>query len=442
MLGQPMLGRILGSRYQVSHNLSAGGFGRTYIVQDSQRPGHPQCVLKHLSFSSHNPDLLQQARRMFQHEAEVLEHLGQHDRIPRLLAYFEEAGEFYLVQELIEGRSLSEELQTGKTFPVAEVVAILEDVLEILQFVHGQGVIHRDLKPENLIRRRSDGKLVLIDFGAVKTMDVLSTMPDHARDNASVPVYTTGYAASEQCLGQPRFASDLYALGMIAVQAITGIHPTQLPTDPDTGNPVWPAPIDNRIQAILQRLTAFHFAQRYQSAIEVQQSIRNGFSNYNTTFIPPEDAPIPDNPRRRIQSVRPRKLLPIVLFGVGTIVAALFATQRIHLPLNNSGNLIATSTLPISQGAIILSQSPQQAQKQAAAAHIAKAEFAPAIDIFQTLRQADRHDPEVLIYLNNAKIGKANAYTIAAVMPLQRQPNFANEVLRGVARWRHCRGTD
>jgi eukaryotic-like serine/threonine-protein kinase len=428
MLGQPILGRILSGRYRVVQNLSAGGFGHTYIVEDLQRPGRPQCVLKHLSFSSHNPDLIQQARRMFQHEAEVLEQLGQHDRIPRLLAYFEEAGEFYLVQELIAGRSLSDELKTGQTLPVAEVWAILEDVLEILQFVHGQGVIHRDLKPENLIRRQSDGKLVLIDFGAVKTMDVLSTMPDHH----SVPVYTTGYAASEQCLGQPRFASDLYALGMIAVQAVTGVHPTQLQTDPNSGNPVWQAPIDDRLSGILQRLTAFHFADRYQSATAVQQDIRTGYQSRSTTMIPPEDAR--QLSHRRIKTVPPQKLLPIAILGAGTILAALLTSQRFKFPhLSHTTNVIETAPLQISQGDKILNHSGNHPQKQLAADHIRHQRFDQAVAVLKSLRQRDRRDPEVLIHLHNAEIGAQKSYTIAAIVPLQTKPNFANEVLRGIA---------
>jgi eukaryotic-like serine/threonine-protein kinase len=427
-----MIGRTLGGRYRVVQNLSAGGFGHTYIAEDSQRPGSPKCVVKHLSFSSHNPDLIQQARRMFQQEAEALERLGQHDRIPRLLAYFEEAGEFYLVQELIEGRSLSDELKNGQTLPKGEVLAMLEDVLEILQFVHDQGVIHRDLKPENLIRRQSDGKLVLIDFGAVKTMDVLSTMPEQH----SVPVYTTGYAASEQCLGQPRFASDLYSLGMIAIQALSGVHPTRLQSDPSTGNPIWRSgtQLDDWLQGILNQLTEFHFGQRYQNASQVRQAIKTNDINLNTTIIP-EDAVS----STRLRAVKPRKLLPIVLGGAGLIIAALVATQRLNWPgLKNTTNELQPSDhLAISAGEQVLYDTENDPQRQTAAEYIKHGKFPEAVAVLKKLRTQDRSNPEDLIRLHNAEIGNRPAYTIATVVPLNVEPKFANEMLRGVAQAQH-----
>ncbi|MGC8714738.1 MAG: serine/threonine-protein kinase, partial [Leptodesmis sp.] len=91
-----MIGELIGSRYKVVNVLASGGFGHTYIAEDTQRPGNPRCVLKHLTFSSNDPGVLQQVRRLFQAEAETLERLGRHDRIPRLLAYFEENHQFYL----------------------------------------------------------------------------------------------------------------------------------------------------------------------------------------------------------------------------------------------------------------------------------------------------------------------------------------------------------
>jgi eukaryotic-like serine/threonine-protein kinase len=432
MLEQPLLGRTLGGRYEVVRNLSAGGFGHTYIVEDGQRPGRPRCVLKHLSFASQNPALLEQARRMFQHEAEVLETLGRHDRIPRLLAYFEEVGEFYLVQEWIEGPALSDEIQSGQQLSTPEVVGILADVLEILQFVHGQGVIHRDLKPENLIRRQSDGKLVLIDFGAVKTMDVLSTMPDRAgRDQMSVPVYTTGYAASEQCLGQPRFASDLYALGMIAVQAITGTHPTQLAVDPDTGSPLWGDGIEARLDGILRKLTAFHFGQRYQSAIEVQRAIQECYEQAGTTLMPLETVP-----QEVIKAVKPRWLLPIVGVGSLLIVGGLWVTRsmpggRIGSMSNYLGMIDPAIMTRISHGDRILNGG--NSQKKLVAMQMANGEFKSAVKGWTALRTSEPNDPEVLIYLHNAKIGAGKSYRIGVVVPLQSKPTFANEVLRGVA---------
>lgn len=163
-----MIGTILRGRYAILKQLGSGGFGETYIAEDRDLPGSPQCVVKRLQPQSHDPFVLQTAKRLFDTEAAVLYQLGSHDQIPRLMAHFEENQQFYLVQEFVDGRDLSQELFPGVRWNEAQVLAFLRDTLRILEFVHQQNVIHRDIKPANIIRRFSDNKLALIDFGAVK----------------------------------------------------------------------------------------------------------------------------------------------------------------------------------------------------------------------------------------------------------------------------------
>ena len=146
--------------------------------------------------------------------------MGTNNQIPQLLAYFEESEEFYLVQEYIIGHDLSQQLPTGKPINETTVIEILRDLLQILAFVHQNGVIHRDIKPSNIIRRDSDGKLVLIDFGAVK--EVTTQLLDNQEQNAfTIGIGTKGYAPSEQCFGRPQYSSDIYALGMVGIKALT-----------------------------------------------------------------------------------------------------------------------------------------------------------------------------------------------------------------------------
>lgn len=269
-----MLGELLYARYKVIQVLGAGGFSQTYIAEDTQRPGNPCCVLKHLFFESPRPELLRQARRLFQVEAESLEKLGHHDRIPRLLAYFEHHQEFFLVQEYIAGRSLGQELTEQRLFSVPRVVDLLEDVLQTLAFVHERGVIHRDIKPDNLIRRASDQRYVLIDFGAVKAIGT-TAIAEAGETHLSSPIYTPGYAASEQCLGQPRYASDIYSLAMVALQALTGLRPMQLPQDEATCEIIWrdKTEVDERLAAILDRMSRYHIRDRYRDVSEVLEDL-------------------------------------------------------------------------------------------------------------------------------------------------------------------------
>ena len=229
-----MQGKILDSRYRVLKYIAKGGFGKTFLAEDTQLPGKDQCVVKQLYPSIDDPNFIKIARRLFNTEAETLHNLGNHDQIPRLLAYFEEDEKFYLVQQYIEGQTLGQELTEGKPWSEAKVIELLKDCLNILRFIHSKNVIHRDVKPDNLIRRRADGKLVMVDFGTVK--EIISQQTQLLP--ATVAVGTRGYMPTEQARGKPRITSDIYALGIIAIQALTGIHPIKLPEN-SNGEVLW-----------------------------------------------------------------------------------------------------------------------------------------------------------------------------------------------------------
>ncbi|NJP08097.1 MAG: protein kinase [Leptolyngbyaceae cyanobacterium RU_5_1] len=262
-------GRLDG-RYRVVEVLGFGSSAQTYVAEDTHRPGNPKCVLKHLKPARTDPDFLPTARRLFNSEAETLEQLGNHDQIPRLIAYFEENQEFYLVQEFIEGNPLSAELPLGLQWTEGQVVQLLKEVLSILEFVHSKGVIHRDIKPDNLIRRHLDRKLVLIDFGAVKQIAQalvnLQEQPD-----STIAIATSGYLPTEQSQGKPRFNSDIYALGIIGIQALTGLSPNDLQEDSNTGEIVWEhlISVSPGLAKILTQMVRYHFKDRYQRAMEV-----------------------------------------------------------------------------------------------------------------------------------------------------------------------------
>ncbi|MEH1783499.1 MAG: CHASE2 domain-containing serine/threonine-protein kinase [Nostoc sp.] len=265
---------LLSGRYKISQTLGAGGFGRTYLAQDTQRPGNPTCVVKKLMPARQDTRFLQIARRLFNSEAEILESLGKHHQIPELLAYFEDNQEFYLIQQYIEGHTLSEELPPVQNMQNESfVMQMLKEVLEVLEFVHQHRVIHRDIKPTNIIRCAEDNRLVLIDFGAVKLMQPSSS---EQTELATVAIGTRGYAPPEQFAGHPRLCSDIYALGMIAIQAITGIPPQELHPDPETGNVMWrqTVQVSEELGAILDKMVCYHFSDRYQSATAVLQDLK------------------------------------------------------------------------------------------------------------------------------------------------------------------------
>ncbi len=268
---------ILAGRYQVVKPLSGGGFGQTFIARDSHLPGHPFCVVKKLKPIVSNPATLQTAKRLFDREAETLYKLGNHDQIPRLLAHFEQDKEFYLVQELIEGQTLDEEMIPGNQLSEEYALELLKDILQILSFVHQQNVIHRDIKPANLIRRSRDSKIVLIDFGAVKEVSIQGANAQ-GQTGFTVAVGSPGYMPSEQLSFKPRFSSDIYAVGMVGIQALTGLLPRQLHPDLHTGELSCAsfsalAPVSAGLAAILDKMVRYDYRQRYQNATEALHAL-------------------------------------------------------------------------------------------------------------------------------------------------------------------------
>lgn len=398
-----MPAKVLDGRYKLIKQIGTGGFGHTFIARDMRRPGSPPCVVKQLKPASDDPTFIREARRLFNTEAETLEKLGKHDQIPQLLAYFEEDKQFFLVQEFIEGKSLYRQLKASlpevsdldnktqerifqelehidepprdKQLSELEVLKILQDVLDVLEFVHSEGVIHRDIKPDNLICRKQDQKMVLIDFGAVRAMQDANSQitTKNGESRFTVSIGTPGYMPSEQCAGRPTYSSDIYALGMVAIKALTGYAPTDLPSDPNTGEIIWrdKAKVSNGLAMVLTRMIRYHYTQRYQSVREVKQGIAtfatmNEVERQATTskivraVSTDKSAHSLDKARSNYSASSPRRSVPVsatpnsnsgVLFlfgGLLTVVAVVFAFVLPAMMRNNQPTVIVKNSPPIS----------------------------------------------------------------------------------------------
>jgi serine/threonine protein kinase len=263
--------KTLRNRFEIVKQLGSGGSGDTYLAIDLDLPGQPHCVVKHFHPKDSNPAVLPIAKKLFDREAEVLYQLGNnHEQIPRLFAHFNENGDFYLVQEYIDGHALTQEIVPGQRLNENTVVNLLQDILEVLAFVHQHDIIHRDIKPQNLMRRYSDQKIVLIDFGSIKKIGALGA-------GLTIAVGTPGYMPSEQAKGKPKLCSDVYAVGMIGIQALTGLMPEQLPEDPTTGEVIWrdKAEVSDALANILDTMVRDRYNQRYQSATEALQALNS-----------------------------------------------------------------------------------------------------------------------------------------------------------------------
>ncbi|WP_414574721.1 protein kinase domain-containing protein [Anabaena sp. CCY 9402-a] len=286
-----MIGKVLQARYQIIQSLGAGVFGQTYLAVDINYPHTPKCVVKQLKVNSLHPSYLDTIRLRFLTETSTLKRLGTNAQIPEFIACFEENERFYLVQEYIAGHSLTAELpisqQWGCLWSEEEVMAFLEDALGILEFVHSQGVIHCDIKPENIIRRAINGKLVLIDFGSIQSINFGM---DGDLSIYQAPTTSLGYIPPEQFIGQTQPNSDIYALGMIAIQALTGLEPLQLKVDAQTNEMIWRSPntpVSDYLAAILSQMIRYNHQERFESAADVLRVLRQMVWENTLAHCPP-----------------------------------------------------------------------------------------------------------------------------------------------------------
>lgn len=267
---------LLNNRYRILKTLGRGGFGETYLTEDTHMPSGRKCVLKQLKPIVKNPKTPLWMKERFQREAAILEELGEgSDQIPRLYAYFSEGDKFYLVQEWIEGLTLDQYWSQEGNLHRDEIRQILLQLLPVLDYVHSRRIIHRDIKPENIILRRGDNKPFLIDFGAVKEA-IATEINEDSGSSFSASIGTPGYMASEQAAGRPIYSSDLYSLGLTMIFLLTGKSPHELETDPRNGEIIWleHAPkIDPELKAIINQAIKFHPRDRFSTAQEMLNAL-------------------------------------------------------------------------------------------------------------------------------------------------------------------------
>lgn len=300
--GMPLL---LDGRYVPTQLLGKGGFGAAFLARDRRIPGMRSCVVKQFQPAGNlTPTQLQLAQQLFEREAEVLAQIGnEHEQIPDLFAFFpvsvsslppgKQEQFFYLVQEYIDGQNLEEELLQEGKFSEIGVTQILTEILPVLTFIHEKGIIHRDIKPSNIMRRR-DGKLFLLDFGAVKQV---ANVP--GASTASTGIYSMGFAPPEQMSGSQVFPStDLYALAVTVITLLTGQEAGKL-FDAYTNEWKWrtQVTVNDRLADILDKMLLPAASQRFQSAAEVLEALYSSPPSVIPTVPTPPIPPPPPIPQ-------------------------------------------------------------------------------------------------------------------------------------------------
>ena len=267
---------LLKQRYRAMKPIGQGGFSRTFLARDEDKPSLPLCVIKQFYPQAQGTGTLAKAIELFNHEAMRLEELGKHRQIPELLAYFTQDDRQYLIQEFIDGLNLGQELRQNGVYSETQIQQLLHELLRILQFCHQKQVIHRDIKPENIIRRQNPpktrGQIVLVDFGASKVVTQTSM------HQTGTSIGSPEYVAPEQMRGRALFASDIYSLGVTCIHLLTARSPFDLY---DINNDVWlwrdylGASIDRDLSRILDKMLATTPARRYQTVDEVLKDVNS-----------------------------------------------------------------------------------------------------------------------------------------------------------------------
>ncbi|MFN6472699.1 MAG: protein kinase domain-containing protein [Nostoc sp. SerVER01] len=267
--------QLLRDRYKILQVLGRGGFGITFLAKNALLPGNPLCVIKQLSPKVTSGQSWQKACTRFEKEAQTLALLGSHSQIPMLLDYFQVNREFYLVQEYIPGLTLAREVRRSGPKSEASVKQFLQELLPVLQYLHQNSVIHRDIKPQNLLRREDDGRVVLIDFGAVKEQ-LIDSCENSINLSANTNfIGTMGFAPPEQFSLRPVYASDIYALGVTCIYMLTGKSPLEFDQDPSTGEISWEKEVNisDDFGRVLGKMLKFSLHDRFKTVDEVIKAL-------------------------------------------------------------------------------------------------------------------------------------------------------------------------
>ena len=462
-------GDVLRSRYRILHQLGYGGFSRTYLAEDINR-FNERCVLKEFAPQLRETFALEKAQELFEREAGVLYRL-QHSQIPKFRQLFrykqEDRGALFLVQDYVEGKTyhdlLNERLEKGNKFSEEEIKELLTQVLPILDYIHSMGIIHRDISPDNLILRSQDKLPVLIDFGCIKEVEIktqsqlVEIIPNASISLMGTAIGKAGYAPPEQVERGIVYAhSDLYALAATAVVLLTGQEPQQL-IDPNTYS--WnlrsatrsQLTLSPKLEWILTTMLSPNPSDRFGSAAEIAKTLQDVIvmsSIQLTDGISPTLAE-----ERAEKSIVREKLNKKVAFVVDLLSKSLFfvpftavlifggylclkVSELEFTPLVSSkGDLVEVKigSDRFSQGEKVLIPQTTTPEKEMAVAAFADSNYENAASLFAVSLKIIANDPESLIYLNNARIGRAKSHSIAVSIPVGSDVNAAQEILRGVA---------
>jgi len=263
-------GMLLQNRYRILHQIGGGGMGVVYLAEDARLAGR-HCAIKEMSPEQVAPQDRNWATSAFQQEAQMLARLS-HPGLTAVTDFFPEAGDWYLVMDYVEGETLESRLERspGGRLPLDEALNVTHQLCNVLEYLHRQRppVVFRDLKPGNVMLT-PQGEVKLIDFGIARFFK-----PGQTRDTVSLG--TPGYAAPELYggVGQSDPRTDVYSLGALLLQMVTGYDPVAAVTPfplPAPGSLARELPA--HVEEVISRATRVQPELRHQSTMEFHQAL-------------------------------------------------------------------------------------------------------------------------------------------------------------------------
>ena len=324
-----MLDTIL-RHYQIIKVLSKSNTGTTYLAKDLDAIDSAFYLVKQLDYEHCQAVAPPLIGKNFEIQAQIAHQVGKCSQVPSLVARFTENGNKYLVREYIDGGLLSQELTPGKIWSQDQVVDFLFDLTEILCFIEKFKYIHQTINPQHIIRRHEDGKFNLIGFSSVRDLRNTWHLPNYATHNRN----DSSYTPYEQSQNVSHLNSDIYAVGAIAIQALTGKFP--LEKDNYSHELKWQdeVTIDRRLVEIVNKMVRPDYRNRYLSAAEVLAALKS--------FVLTQETPI-----RKSHQFQPYLLLGTAIgalllgFGGGKLF---YASDR-HAQLLMPSSTIGTQTI-------------------------------------------------------------------------------------------------
>lgn len=321
--------QVVGGRYSITDYLGGDLGMETYVADNLRRQYQSPCLIKQIELLDADGDGKAEIEQRFAEELSILERLGYHQQIPQIWDHFVENDEFYLVQEFVLGENLAQKIER-QDISVPQIISILESTLVVLDFIHENRIIHRNIEPSNLLIRQLDQQVVITDFGILDDIAALSN------SNLGSSQDKQNYVSYEQIAGRPTISSDLYALGMTAIEALTKTKPGQFSRDSQTGKLLWQENLkfNRHLIKIIDRMIDLDLGQRYQSAQKVLIDLQRINLTARSKFETQESAhSIPRSVNRRQFSRFKSPTFPIItgLLGMAFLLGSIefaFPTLR------------------------------------------------------------------------------------------------------------------